>query len=254
MNISMEPWEFKSWFGKSKIVDAEGKPMTAYHGTTSPIDFDEFSTEGAPTDNEGNAIIGSSGDPNAYLGAHFAIGSNAAEVANKFAVNKEGWMRSRYEGESPKPRVIPAYLKIENPIKFKSESGLNDFIYRNGKISNDILLDEAAKADGIADPEEGGPEIDAWLEKYDKDPDFRKEQNEWIFKQDSGALGYEDSSAQEEAAAELGQQAKSALRAKGHDGILYKNDVEGGYAAIAFDPEQIKSGIQNKAVAKTSEQ
>lgn len=250
MNLAMEPEQFKSWFGNSKIVDENGKPLTAYHGTTSPVDFDEFSTEGAPTNDEGNAIIGSSGDPNAYLGAHFAIGENAANVANKFAVNKEGWMRSRYEGESPKPRVISAYLKIENPVKFKSESGLNDFIYRTGKISDEDLLSAAMQSDGV-DPDNDEMR-EEWYNRYDNDPDFRQEQNEWILRQSLDRLGYGDSEHNplEDAAAELGQQAKAALKAKGHDGVLYKNEGEGGQAAVAFEPEQIKSGIQNKGTVE----
>ncbi len=34
---------FKKWFGESKVVDAEGKPMVVYHGTES-AGFDEFKT------------------------------------------------------------------------------------------------------------------------------------------------------------------------------------------------------------------
>ena len=33
--------EFKSWFGKSKVVDSEGQPLVVYHG--SPNEFTEFS-------------------------------------------------------------------------------------------------------------------------------------------------------------------------------------------------------------------
>jgi hypothetical protein len=35
--------EFRSWFGDSKVVDAEGKPLKVYHGTNA--DFDTFSKD-----------------------------------------------------------------------------------------------------------------------------------------------------------------------------------------------------------------
>ena len=235
--------DFKSWFGNSKMVDETGRPITAYHGTTTPIDFDEFSTEGAPTDDDGNHIVGSSGDPNAYLGAHFAIGDRGAEIASKFAESKEGWMRSRYEGEAPKPRVIPVHLKIENPIEFKSEQDLSNFIYDNGKIDDEYLLRGAMESDGI-DPDDAAAE--QWYSMYDTSPEFRGNQNQWmVLRGDHGFEG-EGSSPAEEAAAELGRQAKERFKTQGYDGIKYKNDVEGGHAVIAFEPDQIKYAIPNK--------
>ena len=40
--------EFQSWFGRSQVVDAEGKPLIVYHGTNSSDAFTEFSDEDAP--------------------------------------------------------------------------------------------------------------------------------------------------------------------------------------------------------------
>lgn len=40
--------EFRSWFGRSEVVDAEGKPLIVYHGTNSTDAFTEFSDEDAP--------------------------------------------------------------------------------------------------------------------------------------------------------------------------------------------------------------
>ena len=39
----IESEAFKKWFGDSKVVDADGKPLVVYHGTPSDL-FDEFST------------------------------------------------------------------------------------------------------------------------------------------------------------------------------------------------------------------
>jgi ADP-Ribosyltransferase in polyvalent proteins len=41
--------EFKAWFGDSKVVDADGKPLAVYHGTHTP-DFDYFETPSYFTD------------------------------------------------------------------------------------------------------------------------------------------------------------------------------------------------------------
>ena len=38
---------FKRWFGDSKVVDADGKPLVVYHGTTS--DFESFDREKVKT-------------------------------------------------------------------------------------------------------------------------------------------------------------------------------------------------------------
>ena len=41
--------EFKRWFGDSKVVDADGKPLVVYHGTASDIEvFDPEKTEALP--------------------------------------------------------------------------------------------------------------------------------------------------------------------------------------------------------------
>ena len=33
---------FKKWFGDSKVVDADGKPLRVFHGTGSEVAFSEF--------------------------------------------------------------------------------------------------------------------------------------------------------------------------------------------------------------------
>lgn len=77
--------EFKKFFGNSKVVDKEGKPMVVYHSTTA--DFDTF-------------------DRTADLGFHFGT----PEAAN----SRSG----RFRGEHPEgSRVLPAYLSIKNPLE-----------------------------------------------------------------------------------------------------------------------------------------
>jgi hypothetical protein len=142
-------------------------------------------------------------------------------------------------------------LKIENPVQFKSEDGLNSFI-EAGKISDEEAINAAMRSDGIENPEEGGEEVDNWLNKYDNDENFRREQNGWMLSQHPDSLGYSDESdIKEQLAQELGSQARDRLKEKGHDGVIYKNAVEGGHAAIAFEPDQILYAIPNaEAVGK----
>jgi hypothetical protein len=55
--LKTESPEFKAWFGKSKVVDAEGKPLVVYHGTDS--EFTAFNADKSPlmffSENRGTA-------------------------------------------------------------------------------------------------------------------------------------------------------------------------------------------------------
>ncbi len=230
---------FRAWFQGSKVVDQHGQPLRVYHGTRSSEVFDEFSTEGRPLDEsgEGYTTSGSGWDPTSYLGAHFA---QEISVANRFAVpNRGDWMRSRYDGENEKPRVIPVYLSIKNPKNFGSERNLRRFCYSFSIIEYD-LLDPAIAADGI--DLEDDEKVNEWEQRYEKEPAFRTEQNEWLLERTSGNDSEELLNS---AAQQLAGDAKEKLRSEGYDGICYRNEVEGGISWIAFDPGQIKSAIGN---------
>jgi GNAT superfamily N-acetyltransferase len=227
---------FDAWFIGSKVVDAQGNPLRCYHGTRVGEDFDEFSVDGPPLDDYGEpSSSGSGGDPSAYLGAHFSV---EPEVASSFALSTVNWMKTRYDGEDQRPRVIPVYLNIKNPKNFGDELNLHSFIYEgklNGYASEDSLKD-AMYANGIQD--EDSQEAQDWWNKYDTDVVFRKEQNEWAL------VNANDESAQE-IAQELGSDARSRLEQQGFDGIKYRNRMEGGNAYVVFNPSQVKSAIGN---------
>src|SRR5690606_27571521 len=88
---------FRRWFGDSKVVDAQGRPLVVYHG--SPESFTEF----AFTDD---------------LGFHFGT-ENAARTALSYFNSESGEVR-------------PFYLSIKNPIRARHDAGtwdvLNDAI------------------------------------------------------------------------------------------------------------------------------
>lgn len=80
--------EFQTWFGNSKTIDKEGKPLVFYHGTKSPkfLSFDP-------------ARIGTTDRSWYGKGFYFTTDLYAA---------------STYGGN-----IIRTYLKIENPLELK---------------------------------------------------------------------------------------------------------------------------------------
>ncbi|MHB8841733.1 MAG: ADP-ribosyltransferase-containing protein, partial [Candidatus Aquicultor sp.] len=86
--------EFKKWFGDSKVVDENGKPLKVYHGTRAK--FSEFDKE-----KSGGLIF-------------FTNGQKAAGVYAKTSLGRG------------KKEILPVYLRMENPrtIDYK-QSGDN---------------------------------------------------------------------------------------------------------------------------------
>ena len=83
--VSTSTDAFKNWFGKSKVVDKDGKPLILYHGTTNDITIFRMSPDGA-------------------LGAGIYL-TPEAEYANQYAPkNLAG------------ANVIPVYASIKNPL------------------------------------------------------------------------------------------------------------------------------------------
>lgn|GEM_PF-5039117 len=78
--------EFKAWFGDSKAVDKNGKPLVVYHGTRAP-GFGEFDPSKAST----AALYG----PGVYL-------TEAPDIASEYASRTGG--------------VYPVYARIESPL------------------------------------------------------------------------------------------------------------------------------------------
>ena len=81
--VSTNSAAFKNWFGDSKVVDENGKPLVMYHSTTSEKDFNIFDTE---RDSYGGT------------GSFFS-----SEPYNQFIEGQE------------RGRIIPAYLSLKNP-------------------------------------------------------------------------------------------------------------------------------------------
>lgn len=83
---------FKKWFGDSKVVDAEERPLVVYHGGHFKADeFSEFDDELT--------------DPGNYMGSGFYFTSDRKD-AEHYDYNRE-------HGE---PQVLDVYLSMQNPF------------------------------------------------------------------------------------------------------------------------------------------
>lgn len=105
---------FRRWFGKSCIVDSNGNPRIAYHGTRSS--FSTFKSKRR----------------NPELGFHFGSVAPAAFFAGY----------SSDQGRGTASVIMPVYLRIENPIRMfdifergrRSAENVARWLYRDGLL------------------------------------------------------------------------------------------------------------------------
>lgn len=126
---------FKRWFGDSKVVDAEGKPLVVYHGTPSPS-FDAFSLDKA----------GSNLD-SGFLGAGFYFTTDA-DLARYYATS----------GRSDSPAIMPVYAAIKNPFMWgvKTAGVRGEVLNGDGlpaSIKKSVLERAGFKYDPKAEPD-----------------------------------------------------------------------------------------------------
>jgi hypothetical protein len=138
---------FKKWFGDSKVVDADGRPLVVYHGTAS--DFSEFAQKQA-TDKEGRRLSMGWGSKKFY----FARSANAASSAAE-------WAAASKDRPGDTANVMPVYLRIEKPISAMEYTRQIEEL-TNGGASRDAAIKTIDKRlmadgyDGIIDAESGG--------------------------------------------------------------------------------------------------
>ncbi|WP_284118434.1 GNAT family N-acetyltransferase [Acinetobacter seifertii] len=101
---------FKNWFGDSKVVDSEGKPLVVYHGTKS--EFSIFDLKKAGKSDAG--VIGKA--------FYFTPYKNQAE----------NFAESPHYGSGKQPTTLPVYLSLENPAI------IQDGIMPNGQNLMDV--------------------------------------------------------------------------------------------------------------------
>ena len=112
---------FKKWFGDSKVVDGDGKPLVVYHG--SEENFNIFDRE---------KLGAKSMDIMSYLGFHFTPNK---EMAERLFVRADA-------------DIMPVYLNIKNPYTTKESEIVKEallFAKKNNKIPSKVNLDKILK-------------------------------------------------------------------------------------------------------------
>lgn len=112
---------FKKWFGNSKVVDENGKPLVVYHG--SEENFNIFDRE---------KLGAKSMDIMSYLGFHFTPNK---EMAERLFVRADA-------------DIMPVYLNIQNPYTTKESEIVKEallFAKKNNKIPSKVNLDKILK-------------------------------------------------------------------------------------------------------------
>lgn len=99
---------FRNWFGDSKVVDADGKPLVVYHGTARG-GFDQFDTYGSKY-----GLFGQGG----YFTEDPAV---ASEYTDK------GIVKMRKSGQEAQT-VYPVYLSIKNPIDMDAAADISAWV------------------------------------------------------------------------------------------------------------------------------
>lgn len=125
--------EFKRWFGASKVVDADGKPLVVYHGTAD--DFEAFDP----------ATIGRTfGDDSAGF---FFTNNPGMDMASGYAT-----MEGRRDGGN----VMPVYVSLKKPYTFRE--------YAWSRGWTDAQLDQRTPEE-IAREELDGRGVIAWWDR-----------------------------------------------------------------------------------------
>lgn len=125
--------EFRRWFGDSKVVDADGRPLVVYHGTPDG----RFLSEDAVFKSERDRYGFGRKD-----GAHWF--ASDARAANTYAD-----ARRAFDYQAAEPAVQAAYLKMTNPLVIDAGGAKWRDAQRRGKTGDVIAEAKANGNDGV---------------------------------------------------------------------------------------------------------
>ena len=97
---SLRSEAFQKWFGQSKVVDGLGQPLVVYHGSPDARGIED----GFRSNRE--RFLGIENDPERAF-----FFTDRQSVARTYAVDTRA-----FDYQNAEPRVIPAYLSIQNPL------------------------------------------------------------------------------------------------------------------------------------------
>ena len=271
--------EFKRWFGDSKVVDAEGRPLVVYHGTTS--DVSEFSADKLGSKTEANSALG---------GFFFAKSPRSAETYA--AVTTDELIPKEYRNDNPFKRIkdnTPDHI-VDRAQLFLGEAertsravkkDFDSAIVGTG-VDRAVDRDAATKVlrkydDAAADAVESGASFDVvardlfgiTLPTYSEVANFNAIAQEvatkvanWenaskvhaganvvpVYLSITNPVVVDVTGLNTEYAFKKINKAIRAAKNKGKDGVVIRNITDGGPKTdhyIAFRPNQIKSATGN---------
>ena len=123
---------FKRWFGDSKVVDADGKPLVVYHGTTR--DFSAFDPNAPRT---ALPLPGIFFTPHAVVAESYASFGKEIRDDDGFIIGAEGG------------NVMPVYLSLQNPARLKYDDRSSGRMTSYKAVEADMLDALNAGHDGV---------------------------------------------------------------------------------------------------------
>jgi len=143
----VESEAFKKWFGKSKVVDADGKPLVVYHGTVS--DFTKFDRQKANPESDFGAgfyFTNTPGDvAENYAGEGPDLQSKierraeeiAQEVDDKYGDSmEEHRAQAAREFKQNGGVTMAAFLRMENPFVLGTDGNLRETYLEGRRLTN----------------------------------------------------------------------------------------------------------------------
>jgi len=128
--------KFKSWFGNSKVVNSQGKPLRVYHGTNA--DFSSFDPKKS----------GTKSNTGAPEGTFFF--TNKPDVASSYTIKWQGDFSQTPHDNS---NTMPVYLSMKSPLKLNAKGDNWRNVIYNGEYRdiNEILelIKNSGKYDGL---------------------------------------------------------------------------------------------------------
>jgi len=200
---------FNKWFGDSKVVDEEGKPLVVYHGTNES--FNEF--------------------------LHNKIGDHGSALGKGFYFALD---RATASGYSRDGAVMEVYLNINNPIPIN----MKGFSRKNlGLIISRIVKLEVEQYEDLADYKDGF--LSNYVNTYEmSEASAIREVASLIY--DEGDSAVDNMGELANATGDRGLLVSRAVKdTLGYDGFIDKNFQEGETVYVAWESNQVKS-VENQ--------
>jgi len=238
--------EFKNWFGDSKVVDADGKPLTVYHGTP----YGKFSERADSINATRQDALAALTKARENWNASADLLAETRKKYGRFSDNPES-LRARELYESALKDLEAAKRNIpseEEPGDVFRKTQMQDRGYLGAGFYFTPNKNEATGYSGTAyRPRVAGEEKSPYV--YETYLSIKKPYtgNEPIVapKTDANAeyrlSGIKDIDARQR---EQGRITRDRLIESGFDGVI--RDAGNGIEYVAFYPEQIKSATENR--------